>query len=302
MSNYLCLYAPGMCGTWLTWLINQHSNFPQYDLALKSYNSSLEDGKIVRKTLDVGCFGADWFTYKYIPKESSYYDENTVAEFKRMDHILDYTFKENRENNQRSNNSSATKDCVKVLPNHNSAKDYGISKEKWHNSPTEVRDSSQTEKFSHSVNKELLKNITDDMQPEKIIVPVFNYQGDDTIIKRWLIYRKTHNLSEHAIDKWCHFNITVQDVHLNGAIEFWKDSWAEYSKWVQQDNPYGNNVHYVDIEKLISGDNDEYLKLCEAINETPIDNIQEEITSYKNILLDVVADFDYYKSNGFYSR
>ena len=85
-------------------------------------------------------------------------------------------------------------------------------------------------------------------------------------------------------------------------LNFGKDSWAEYSKWVQQDNPYGNNVHYVDIEKLISGDNDEYLKLCEAINETPIDNIQEEITSYKNILLDVVADFDYYKSNGFYSR
>ena len=163
-------------------------------------------------------------------------------------------------------------------------KDYGISKEKWHISPTEV--------FSHSVNKELLKNITDDMQPEKIIVPVFNYQGDDTIIKRWVIYRKTHNLSEHASDKWRHFNITVQDVHLDGAIEFWKDSWAEYSKWVQQDNPYGNNVHCVDIEKLISGDNDEYLKLCEAINETPIDNIQEEITSYKNILLDVVADFD----------
>ena len=77
-----------MCGTWLTWLINQHSNFPQYDLALKSYNSSLEDGKIVRKTLDVGCFGADWFTYKYIPKESSYYDENTVKIIKKIKYLL----------------------------------------------------------------------------------------------------------------------------------------------------------------------------------------------------------------------
>ena len=56
--------------------------------------------------------------------------------------------------------------------------------------------------------------------------------------------------------------------------------------------PYGNNVHYVDIEKLTSGDNDEYLKLCEAIDETPIDNIQEDITAYRNILSEVAEQYD----------
>ena len=282
MSNYLCLYTPGMCGSWLTWLINQHKNFPQYDLTSKDYTNDIGE----TKTLDVGCFGADWHTYKYIQKKSSYYDENTVTEYIADGHILDYTFKENRENNYENNNLSATKDCIKILPNHNSASDYcpplvdGLVDEKWHISPSE--------KFSHSVNKELLKNITEDMQPEKIIVPVFNYQGEDTLIKRWLMYRKTHNLGEDASIKWCYFN----NVHQNCELEFWKNFWTEYSNWVQQDNPYGNNVHYVDIGRLLNPSVDEYLKLCETINEKPLMKIQDEIKSYKNIILDVVADFN----------
>ena len=47
-----------------------------------------------------------------------------------------------------------------------------------------------------------------------------------------------------------------------------------------------------DMKKLISGDNDEYLKLCEALDEQPIPNIQEEITSYRDILSNVASHFD----------
>jgi hypothetical protein len=150
------------------------------------------------------------------------------------------------------NNESFTKDCVKILPNHGCFRDNHL------------------EKFE-TINQKLLKKITDDMQPEKIIVPIFNSEND-TLIKRWRIWLDYHhkNSGEYSA--------------------FW--DWNEWSDYLVQDNPYGNNVHYVDIEKLTSGDNDEYLKLCEAIDETPIDNIQEDITAYRNILSEVAEQYD----------
>jgi hypothetical protein len=155
------------------------------------------------------------------------------------------------------NNESFTKDCVKILPNHGCFRDYHL------------------EKF-YTINQKLLKKITDEMQPEKIIVPVFN-SADETLLKRWVIYLdNNHKLKFLIFDE----------------LVYWKKDWNEWSDYVIQDNPYGNNVHYVDIEKLTSGDNDEYLKLCEAIDETPIDNIQEDITAYRNILSEVAEQYD----------
>ena len=168
--------------------------------------------------------------------------------------FLNYTFEENRRIRplDERNNESFTKDCVKILPNHGCFGDNHL------------------EKFE-PINQKLLKKITDDMQPEKIIVPIFNSE-DDTLIKRWRIWLDYHhkNSGEYSA--------------------FW--DWNEWSDYLVQDNPYGNNVHYVDIEKLTSGDNDEYLKLCEAIDETPIDNIQEDITAYRNILSEVAEQYD----------
>ena len=148
------------------------------------------------------------------------------------------------------------KDCVKINPNHNLVNDDHVSL------------------GMDYVDKELFKRVTDDMQPEKIIVPIYN-SSDETLVKRWIIYLYYHN-KHYAVDDL-----------VNG-----QKSWHEWSDYVIQDNPYGNNVHYVDIEKLTSGDNDEYLKLCEAIDETPIDNIQEDITAYRNILSEVAEQYD----------
>ena len=239
-----------MCGTWLTWLVNQHNSFPQYKMKPKVYTNDMGE----TKQLDVGCFGADWYAYKHMIKDSFYLKsmaKDIKADGENDTNTLTWSFEENRHIRPKDerNNESFTKDCVKILPNHGSFCEWedGINFER--------------------VDKELLKNIVDDMRPEKIIVPLFK-SSNDTLIKRWIIY------------------------HTNGDIVYWRKVWSEWSEWVLQDNPYGNNVHYVDIEKLTSGDNNEYLKLCEAINETPIQNIQEEITLYRNALLEVVNHYD----------
>ena len=253
MKKYLVLYTPGLCGTFLTWLINQHNNFPLYHGNMKKYTNDLDEVK----TLDIACSGGDWFINKHISKDSDYYTRNYSSdkdnEFTKE--FLNYTFEENRRIRpmDERNNESFTKDCVKILPNHGCFRDNHL------------------EKFE-TINQKLLKKITDDMQPEKIIVPIYN-SSDETLVKRWAIFRQYHK-------KDC------------DNFAYWIRIWNEWSDYLVQDNPYGNNVHYVGIEKLTSGDNDEYLKLCEAIDETPIDNIQEDITAYRNILSEVAEQYD----------
>jgi len=255
MENYLVLYNPGMCGTWLVWFINQHNNFSQY---LAEYKNYINDKKET-KPLDVGCYDADWYTHRHISKDSHYYSnanlDNIISE-----KSLNYTFEENRRflPMEKRNNKSFTKDCVKILSNHGC-----------------FHDSLRQDNFD-IINQKLLKNIVDEIQPAKIIVPVFNSEND-TLIKRWIIYLDWHQKLRTSI-----FDELV----------YWKKNWNEWSDYVIQDNPYGNNVHYVDIEKLTSGDNDEYLKLCEALDEQPIPNIQEEIASYRDILSNVASHFD----------
>jgi len=224
------------------------------------------------KPLDIGCFGADYFIYRHMSTDDYWLKDqqrditanaewlSKLQERGYPTNFTSWTFEENRRirpvGEIANDNESFTKDCIKTLPNH------GVFLE-W-------KEDDNFEK----VNKELLKNIVDEVQPEKIIVPIFN-SLDETLVKRWIIYLYYHN-KHYAIDDLVH----------------WQRSWHEWSDYVIQDNPYGNNVHYVDIEKLTSGDNDEYLKLCEAINETPLDNAQEEIASYRNIMLEVATDFD----------
>lgn len=84
----LVLYEAGKSGTWLTWFINQHSNFHKYEYKKQHRNLS--------KQVDIACNGADW-----------YYEKE------------DYSTNRTRCHNQYSNNKNAFKDCIKVLPNHN---------------------------------------------------------------------------------------------------------------------------------------------------------------------------------------
>ena len=272
MQNYLILYTPGMCGTWLTWLINQHKNFPQYKLKNIKYINDKEEANL----LDVRCFGADWYIYKHMSKDSIYYrpevcglaEGTWIEKILRANgqdvNLLTWSFETNRSIRPKGEyfNNFFTKDCVKILPNH------GCGKESWENG-----------EFIDEVDKELLKNIVDEMQPAKIIVPVFNSSNNnimqDIILKRWIIWKSEIDVTNEQCD-----------------IVYWRNRWNKWSDWVLQDNPHGNNAHYVDIGKIISGDEDEYLKLCEAINETPINEIQKEITLYRRGISEVAAHYD----------
>ena len=90
MENYLVLYSPGMCGSWLTWLINQHKNFSQYPFQWKYTEAG--------DKLDLGCFGADW-----------YHDDETFAESRsNWQDELDMI----------PRNEKRTKDAIKIVPNH----------------------------------------------------------------------------------------------------------------------------------------------------------------------------------------
>ena len=280
MKNYLVLYDAGMCGSWLTWLINQHKNFPHYFKNLKKYENDMGQSTI----LDVGCDGADWYIYKHdtIPSQVDFGDReydnwtiwfeyqkfmtnknNALLENKVNKEIANFDFKDNRKvislSPKEIRNKSFTKDCVKPLPNH------GLFKKGDDTIVDEV----------------LLKKVLDDIGPTKIIVPYFN-SSNLTIVKRWTIYRDYHGTP---------LKDTLQD-----DLDNWATLWKEHFEYLQG-NPYGENAYYVDIEKLTSGDNDEYLKLCEAIGEEPIDNIQTLISWYRLNIFNVAEHFDRKNSN-----
>tara|TARA_B100000768_G_C11254897_1_gene365906 strand:- start:323 stop:1105 length:783 start_codon:yes stop_codon:yes gene_type:complete len=53
-----CWYEPGDSGTWLTWFINQHENYPKFDKEIRYEQEGNKFGEIAS---DYGCYGADWF-------------------------------------------------------------------------------------------------------------------------------------------------------------------------------------------------------------------------------------------------
>ena len=87
MKNYLVLYEAGKAGTWLTWLINQHANFPQYKLIEQERDN-------LKQQLDVACLGADFLWQEHDYSESVKRSQRFII------------------------NKEHTKRCVKVIPNH----------------------------------------------------------------------------------------------------------------------------------------------------------------------------------------
>jgi len=101
-ENIVCLYTAGLSGTWLTWFINQHASFPQYtSTKLKSYGS----------ITDLACNGATWCFTKDVEDGAS--DEPKTFD----EYMNDWAVPE-------SNNNLATKNCCKVLPDHDLSWDH----------------------------------------------------------------------------------------------------------------------------------------------------------------------------------
>lgn len=95
-TNYVCLYTAGLSGTWLTWFVNQHANFPKYEFnKLKSHDM----------VTDLACDGATWCFTKDTENGAS--DEPKTFD----EYIADWAIPE-------SKNSTATKNCCKILPDH----------------------------------------------------------------------------------------------------------------------------------------------------------------------------------------
>ena len=119
-----------MCGTWLTWLIGQHANFPHY----KKKNKNYINDKKETKPLDIGCFGADYFIYRHMSTDDYWLKDqqrditanaewlSKLQERGYPTNFTSWTFEENRRirpvGEIANDNESFTKDSVKVLCNH----------------------------------------------------------------------------------------------------------------------------------------------------------------------------------------
>lgn len=96
IKTYGCWYEPGDAGTWLTWFINQHKDFPKFTNVLRYEQEGNPLGHIPS---DYSCWDSDWHVVKW-----EGHDKQTWAEF--IDNANDI-----------SDEYSSV--CYKVLPYHN---------------------------------------------------------------------------------------------------------------------------------------------------------------------------------------
>lgn len=86
-----CWYDPGDVGTWLTWFINQHKDFPKFDKAIRYEQEGNKFGNIPS---DYSCFSSDWHVTDWA--------DNKVAKFNDVEAFKGYKII-----------------CYKILPWHN---------------------------------------------------------------------------------------------------------------------------------------------------------------------------------------
>lgn len=97
----MILYQGGNAGTWLTWLINQHSDFPKF---IKQDNIR----KNIKKSRDISCPGADWHLEDliiYSGEEQIFRNEISWEEYEK--HA-----------NRHAVNLNYSKIAFKIIPNH----------------------------------------------------------------------------------------------------------------------------------------------------------------------------------------
>ena len=147
-------------------------------------------------------------------------------------------------------NRNRTKDGIKLLPNHCCQLE---------DVPTE-----------QTINDRLLKYVIEQVQPKSIILPVITDNSlylRDELLNRWLAYCKEHNKLE-----------THRDVHKHLWFEE-QFPWLEENIW-----RYGDNARTINIGKIIMNVKSEYIKLCEIINEEPLNNIKELTSPIRTML------------------
>ena len=238
-NNYLVLYQGGLGGTWLTWLINQHANFPQYPMSISIGG------------LDIICDGAGWNI------ESDGYSKKE-------------TFKQSRIRSYKKN--VGTKDCIKLLPHH-SLRDWKnisvfgpdinwIKDKSMHNWLKIALSSANPDQYC-VIDTELRDFVFSQMNPKAVIYPIVKEEMRTEFIDRWL---------KLGISSY----VRKSDI---------ADGWKAWDDFVQHAKPYGDNVHEIDMGKLLSGDIWQYYKLCNVIEEEPLPNINELIADYRTLFV-----------------
>ena len=210
MKTYLVLYEAGKAGTWLTWFINQHHSFPNYMSALQERNLPVQ--------VDINCQGADWWFEKQSFKNNRLYKLNNF-----------------------STNNNATKDCIKVLPNH------------------ELRDGPD------NVDVEQLKGILNSSSIKNIIIPHLYEEMYDPFRMRWKLLLKEKGSNRYK--SWNDIDMKeFMDYHIeNKTYEVFSDT----------------KVHYMDIGKLVMGNLREYSKLLSFIEEEPLEDFKTITNDYR---------------------
>lgn len=95
-----CWYEPGDAGTWFTWFINQHKDYPQFENKMLYDQQGKELGHIPS---DFGCYGADWFITDF--------ENESAFEFK--------DYRQRLTDQHITHNKDYKHICYKILPWHN---------------------------------------------------------------------------------------------------------------------------------------------------------------------------------------
>ena len=235
MKNHLVLYQAGHAGTFLVWFINQHKNFSQYPFQWKYTKAG--------NRLDLGCNGADW-----------YHENVTFAEGRKEWEIEYNLYPMDRDTEWQPKvpkNKDRTKDAIKIIPNHCCQEELVYFKQ-----------------GVGKINQILLEKVMSEVNPKSIIIPIPSTYLKDELLNRWVAFRKEHEKPHHA-----------GAIHIAGVntVPAWDQIWYENTiPWLKENAwRYGDNAHTIDIGKIIMNDKPEYIKLCEIIDEEPLENIKE---------------------------
>jgi len=210
MKNYFCFYTAGLAGTWLTWFINQHASFPQYKMS---------DNTTDNVVTDLTCLGSTW-CYMADDEDGCSDDALTFDQY-----LSDVTVKY-------SQNNSATKRCIKVLPDH------------------DLSDlDSTSDLFTEVMNK-----------IDYIIMPTLLPDSP----------------MSHLIERRVAFMWGDADQRHQEMIEIY----ADVTNGVY-DTKFNKPIHYLQIDKLLNGNEAEYNALLDIIEESPIDNWAQIAADYR---------------------
>lgn len=222
MKHYLTLYSSGMCGTWITWFISQHSNFHKYK------SETIRTDNIIT---DLRCDGATW-CFAPDDQDNAPDEAMTFEEYQKRWMIPE------------SNNPSATKNCIKILPDH---------------------DLSWDEHQNSDIRQKLIKPMTGVIIPYlKPDSPFVNMLVNRNIFM-WPDMDQMHE-TETIEEFWTlAINNTRKDV-TNGKYNFC----LPYTK-----------VHYLNLESILMCEEHEYKALRDFIGEEPLDKWEDLVNNYR---------------------